>query len=365
MNAKLWEARSQLGINLMRMGEDEEARTQLQQAYMAGYRNAQTVNSLRLLDSLKNYETFRTGSTVLILEKKEAGLLRPYIQLELERAIETYAKKYKTRLPGPVRLEVYPNHDDFVVRTLGLPGQGGLLGVTFGSVVAMDSPSARPPGEFRWGSTLWHEMSHVYVLTMTQHRAPRWFTEGLAVHEESAKEADWGDRMTPEIVKALQKKQLLPVLALDRGFIRPEYPSQVIVSYFQAGKICDYIAQKWGDDALLGMIHSYAARKTTAEAIEQNLRESPQAFDKGFSAWLNQQTKNTVDHFDDWKKRLEESHDALRGGKRNEAIQIALAIRDQYPDYVGGGNVYEILADAYAAGWGKPACNYTTSGVSG
>ena len=77
-----------------------------------------------------------------------------------------------------MRLEVYPNHDDFIVRTLGLPGQGGLLGVTFGLVVAMDSPSARPPGDFNWASTMWHELSHVYILTATHHLVPRWFTEG-------------------------------------------------------------------------------------------------------------------------------------------------------------------------------------------
>ena len=28
-------------------------------------------------------------------------------------------------------------------------------------------------------------MSHVYILTATNHRVPRWFTEGLAVHEET------------------------------------------------------------------------------------------------------------------------------------------------------------------------------------
>src|SRR6185437_2822715 len=185
------------------------------------------------------------------------------------RALATYDRKYKMKLPGPVRLEVYPNHEDFVVRTLGLPGQGGLLGVTFGLVVTMDSPSARPPGEFNWGSTMWHELSHVFVLTATHHKVPRWFTEGLAVHEEGVAAPDWGSRLTPDIVMALQKKQLLPVSELDRGFVRPQFPGQVLVSYYEAGKICDYIAQKWGDDTILGIIHSYAAGKTTAEVIEE------------------------------------------------------------------------------------------------
>ena len=76
-----------------------------------------------------------------------------------------------------MQVEVYPDHEDFAVRTLGMPGLGA-LGVTFGYSIAMDSPSGRKPGSFHWASTLWHEMSHVFTLTTTKHRVPRWFTEG-------------------------------------------------------------------------------------------------------------------------------------------------------------------------------------------
>ncbi len=158
-----------------------------------------TVNSLRLLDSYKNFVTLKEGDTILKLNKKEADLLRPYFEAEMKRIIATYDKKYKMKLPGPVQVEVYPDHEDFAVRTMGMPGLGA-LGVTFGLVIAMDSPSGRPPGEFHWGSTLWHEMSHVYILTATNFRVPRWFTEGLAVHEETEVSPEWGDRMTPDIV---------------------------------------------------------------------------------------------------------------------------------------------------------------------
>ena len=169
----------------------------------------------------------------------------------------TYDKKYQMKLPGPVQVEVYPDHEDFAVRTMGMPGLGA-LGVTFGEVVAMDSPSGRKPGDFNWGSTLWHEMSHVYILTATHHRVPRWFTEGLAVHEETEASPEWGGRVTPDVLVALRDKELLPVAQLDRGFVRPEYPAQVVVSYFQAGRVCDYIQSRWGDDKLLDMVHTFA-----------------------------------------------------------------------------------------------------------
>jgi len=94
-------------------------------------------------------------------------------------------------------------------------------------------------------------MSHVYILTATNHRVPRWFTEGLAVHEETEVSPEWGDRMTPEIVVAIRDKKLLPVAELDRGFIAPQYRCRLIVSYYQAGRICDYIQSRWGADKLL------------------------------------------------------------------------------------------------------------------
>ena len=354
LNPNLWAARSHLGINLMRLGNDEEAKRELERCYDAHESSPQTRNALKFLDTLATYETFRTSTTELVLNRKESTLLRPYLEPELQRIIGTYERKYKLILPGPVRLEVYPNHQDFVVRVLGLPGQGGLLGVTFGLVVAMDSPSSRPPGELNWASTMWHELSHVYILTATHNLVPRWFTEGLAVHEESAASPDWGDRMTPDIVEALKNKKLLPVEELDRGFVRPEYPGQVIVSYFEAGKICDFIAGKWGNDAILGMVRSYGARKTTEEAITENLHLSASGFDKEFFSWLDGQTGNTVRHFDDWRNGLKSAYSSLKEGKNDEAIRQALAVRDFYPDYIAANSDYELLATCYLNQSKKP-----------
>ena len=62
---QLWSARSQLGINLMRLGQEDEPRQQLEMCYDNGYRDAATVNSLRLLDSYKNFVTFKDDTTIL------------------------------------------------------------------------------------------------------------------------------------------------------------------------------------------------------------------------------------------------------------------------------------------------------------
>ena len=348
LDPQLQKARAALGLNLMRLGREDEARAQLEQSWNAGYQPTETKNTLMLMDKYKDYDTYRTPTTVLRLGKKESALLRPYFQAELDRAIATYDKKYKFKLPGPVQVEVYPNHPDFEVRTMGMPGLGA-LGVTFDSVIAMDSPNSRKPGTFHWDSTLWHELSHVYVLNMTKSRVPRWFTEGLAVYEETAASPDWGDRLDPEAIDAIRTKKLLPISDIDRGFIHPTYPAQVVVSYFQAGKICNFIEQKWGYDKLIAMVHDYAALKTTPDVIELEFKMKPEEFDKQFIAWLEAQTKRTVDGFDDWKKTVKRISEYAKEKQWDDVIREGVRIRDLYPDYVDAASVYEFLADAYFA----------------
>ena len=151
----------------MRLGHERGSRSELEACWRQRLSGHATKNTLTLLDSYKNFVTFETDNTILKLHKKEAELLRPYFEAEMKRAIATYEKKYRFKLDRPVQVEVYPDHEDFAVRTMGMPGLGA-LGVTFGYVIAMDSPSGRPPGDFHWACTLWHEMSHVLLLSDDQ-----------------------------------------------------------------------------------------------------------------------------------------------------------------------------------------------------
>jgi tetratricopeptide (TPR) repeat protein len=345
---RLWAAHSALGIELMRLGQEQEPYKELQLSYENGYRDAATVNSLRLLDSYKNFVTTRDDATVLKLNKTESDLLLPYIQSELHTILATYEKKYQMKLPGPVQVEVYPDHEDFAVRTMGMPGLGA-LGVTFGQVVAMDSPSARKPGDFNWGSTLWHEMSHVFILTATSFHVPRWFTEGLAVHEEGKHSREWKSQPTPEVLAAIRDKKLLPVARLDRGFVFPDYPAQVMVSYFQAGSICDFIEEKWGENKLLDMIHSYAQLKTTPQAINQNLAVAPEEFDKQYLAWIDHKYGAEAAHFDMWRERLKSLVGAAKQKQYETILRDGPAVVTMYPEYVGDASAYELIADAAKA----------------
>jgi tetratricopeptide (TPR) repeat protein len=198
-------------------------------------------------------------------------------------------------------------------------------------------------------------MSHVFILTATNHRVPRWFTEGLAVHEEAEVSPEWGGRVTPDVLVALRDKKLLPVAELDRGFIRPEYPTQVIVSYFQAGRICDYIKSRWGDDKLLDMVHSFAQLKTTPEVIQQDLGMAPGEFDQQFQEWLNKEVGKSAASFAEWTKRLKNLAELAKTGQYDEVLKQGEEVRAMYPDYVDAANAFEFLAEANLAKGNKKA----------
>ena len=365
---RLWSAHAALGVALMRLGQEDEPAKQLEIAYNNGYRNPATVNSLRLLDSYKSFDTTRESATVVKLDKKENELLKPYVEDELHTILAAYSKKYAMALVGPVQVEMYPNHEDFAVRTMGMPGLGA-LGVTFGQVVAMDSPSGRKPGDFNWGATLWHEMSHVFVITATNQRVPRWFTEGLAVHEEGHHQLEWADRVTPDVLLAIRDKKLLPVLKLDRGFVFPEYPQQVIVSYFQAGSMCDYIGEKYGEEKLLDMVHAYAAQKSTATAVQDVLGIAPEVFDTQYLAWIDKKYGSEAAHFDEWRGKLKALAAASQAKQTDAVLAQASAVIALYPEYTGEASAYTMLADVQhergdTAGEAKTLAAYARAGGS-
>jgi tetratricopeptide (TPR) repeat protein len=177
----------------------------------------------------------------------------------------------------------------------------------------------------------------------------------MAVHEETAVSPDWGDRLSPEVIAAIRDKKLLSVAQLDRGFLRPSYPAQIVVSYFQAGRTCDFINEKWGYAKLLDMMRSFGERKTTPEVVEQHLGVKPEEFDQRLLAWLDASTGKTVRGFDEWKKGLKAVAMLVKGGRHDDAIREGLAIRDIYPEYVENGSVYQLLAEAYLVKGDKPA----------
>jgi tetratricopeptide (TPR) repeat protein len=142
---------------------------------------------------------------------------------------------------------------------------------------------------------------------------------------------------------------------MDRGFIRPEYPAQVIVSYFQAGRICDYIQSRWGADKLLDIVHSFAQLKTTPEVIREDLGMEPEQFDKEFLAWLNKDVGETVANLEKWRTSIKDLVEKARSKDYDEVLKEGEEVRRMYPEYVYPANPYEFMAQADLAKGDKQA----------
>jgi len=57
-------------------------------------------------------------------------------------------------LTQPTVVEIFPEQKDFAVRTFGMPGNPGYLGVCFGSVITANSPASQSANPANWEDVL-------------------------------------------------------------------------------------------------------------------------------------------------------------------------------------------------------------------
>ncbi|HJS75378.1 MAG TPA: tetratricopeptide repeat protein, partial [Vicinamibacteria bacterium] len=110
-----------LGMNQLRVREIEEGRKNLERSFEGDPYNVWIKNTLDLMDTYPGYVTTRTPKFEIVIEGKESDLLAGYVERMAEEAFESLAERYEFQPETPIRIEVYPSHGDFSVRTLGLP----------------------------------------------------------------------------------------------------------------------------------------------------------------------------------------------------------------------------------------------------
>ncbi len=370
LDPRSWRGYALLGINELRLGAIEEGRKHLEQAFEGDPYDVWTKNTLDLLDTFDEYQEIRTDRFVLFVDRKESELLSLYMGRLAEEAYDRLARLYGFEPSTPIRVEVYRSHADFSVRTFGLVGVGA-LGVSFGPVVAMDAPSARDPGEFNWGSTLWHEIAHSFHLGLTEGRVPRWFSEGLAVYEERRARTGWGDDVTPGFLTAYLQGRLLPVADLNDGFARPSYPEQLGYSYYEASLVCEFIEQEAGGGALAEMLRAYRAGLSTDAVFRRVLKTDVETFGKRFFDYLETRfrgplaalrPKRELEHgrpppraqLESWAREGNDYYAALMLGRAlyeegdfEAALTHLETAKSLFPEYAGPANPYWLLAQVH------------------
>ena len=259
-------AHAELGLYLLRTGDEPAARVSLERSFADDPFDVMTFNLLAMMDTLDGFQTFERGDVILRLHPEEAPVLGEYALTLAQEALDVLSARYEMTVEGPILIEIFPRHDDFAVRTLGLPGMIGALGACFGRVVTMDSPRARPPGDFNWQSTLWHEIAHVITLQMSRQRLPRWLSEGISTYEEKRADPAWARDQALEFADALNRERVLPLRELNSGFRRPDLIS---LSYFQASVLVEHLIDRYGEPALRTLIRAYGDGLETEAALER------------------------------------------------------------------------------------------------
>lgn len=277
-------AQATLGLHLLRTGAEDEARQALDLAFAADPFDAVTYNLLTMLDTLEGFATITADNLTIRLHTDEAPVLGQYLTPLAEQALATLSRKYQFTPEGPILVEVFPRHDDFAVRTMGLPGMLGALGACFGRVVTMDSPRARPPGSFNWAATLWHELAHVITLQMSRNRLPRWLSEGVSGYEEVLAQPGWGLESQLLFAQAYASNRLIPLAELNAGFTRGE---TINLAYFQAALLVEHLVAEYGHDRLRTFIQAFGTGASDAEALQQAYAVEWPALQTSFDAFVD------------------------------------------------------------------------------
>ncbi len=283
-----WEGWGALGMNQLRTGSIDEGIRNLERAFEGDPYNVWFKNTLDLTDTFERYDVISTENFELVLDRRESDLLAPYFSEVAERALAALSARYGYTPPTPIRVEAFPSQADFSVRTVGLAGLGA-LGVSFGPVIAMDSPGAGEAGEFNWASTLWHELAHSVHLSISNHEVPRWFTEGLAVHEQRIADPSWGHNASISFLQRYSAGDVPPISQLTNGFLRPQYPEQVIHSYYQSSLVSQLIEEEWGFEAIKGILLAYRDGLDTDEAFRRELGIGIEEFDDRFTDFFEEE----------------------------------------------------------------------------
>jgi cellulose synthase operon protein C len=277
-------ALADLGAHLMRTGDEVGARRSLEMAFRADPFDIYTFNLLELLDELDKFQTIRDGDLIIKLHPDEVGVMGEYVTSLAKEALAALGERWQFTPKGPILIEIFPEHDDFAVRTVGLPGMVGALGACFGRVVTMDSPKARDPGDFNWGATLWHELAHVITLQLSNQRIPRWLTEGISVFEEKRARAEWGREMELTFARAMDAGEVLKVRDLNAGFQRD--PRTISLSYYEASLLVEHIVERHGEPKLRALVQSFSEGINSETAIQKVLGVEIDDLQESFDTFL-------------------------------------------------------------------------------
>ena len=293
-------AQSQLAQDLLRLGEEEEGWKLVTEVYARDGYSVVAHNLVTLQDNIAKFRTLRADGFLVRMEAREADIYGPLVIDLLSRAKEQLCAKYDTTVADPVIVEIFPKQEDFAIRTFGLPGGAGFLGVCFGRVITANSPASQAATPTNWQATLWHEFCHVVTLQKTNNKMPRWLSEGISVYEERQANATWGQTMTPEYREMILGDALTPVSKLSGAFLSPPSAMHLQFAYYESSLVVEHLVERYGIETLQRILVDLGAGISINDAL-QRYTGSIEALDSEFAEYAREKARQLAPDVD-WDK---------------------------------------------------------------
>jgi tetratricopeptide (TPR) repeat protein len=168
------------------------------------------------------------------------------------------------------------------------------------------------------------------------------------------------------LVRSFVDGKWFKIADLDAGFQRPRSPQDLPIAYFQASQICEFIAERFGFDAILQMLARYRDKARTPDVLRDVLKLTEAEFDRQFFAYVESKarplhqalsTQNNVvasmtkDEVlkqlttqDTFALRIRAAELLAADGDTAGAVQHYNRAIELFPYMTGRGNPYESLA---------------------
>ena len=264
-------AKMQLAQDLLRLGEETEGWKLADDVYRADEYSVVAHNLATLQENLDKFRTLEAEGFVVRMDAREADIYGRRVLDLLQRAKTELCAKYEVTLERPVIVEMFPRQQDFAIRTFGLPGGAGFLGVCFGTVITATSPAAHREHPTCWEATLWHEFCHVITLNKTKNRMPRWLSEGISVYEERQADPTWGQSINPMYRQMLLMDDLTQVSRLSGAFLNPPSARHLQFAYFESALVVQYLIEAHGLETLKRILVDLAAGLSINDALARHI----------------------------------------------------------------------------------------------
>lgn len=263
-------AKIQLAHDLLRLGQELEGWKLADEVFDADQYSVVAHNLVTLRDQISKFRTLEQDGFVVRMDVAEADIYGQRVLDLLTRAKQSLCEKYDSKLETPIFIEIFPRQQDFAIRTFGLPGGSGFLGVCFGRVITMNSPAAQGANLTSWESVLWHEFCHVVTLQKTNNKMPRWLSEGISVYEEKLADPAWGESLSATYREMMLGDDLTPVSQLSGAFLRPQSPMHLQFAYYESSLVVEYLIQQFGIESVLNVLDDLSIGTPINDALRRH-----------------------------------------------------------------------------------------------